>query len=112
MRLCVPDRGATNENICLTNEKQWRPRMTAQPPDSTPFPRLAVELRLQILGKACCVERIVRLLLGQGHLVPITHHTLAVLPVLPVLHACSESRGAALKSYDLAFHPHNCDHGP
>ncbi|KAK1756704.1 hypothetical protein QBC47DRAFT_168614 [Echria macrotheca] len=67
------------------------------------FRRFSTEIRLMIWEEACNVERIIPILPGQGHLFPRVHPTLAVPPVL---HACSESRGVALKHYNLSFHPH------
>lgn len=55
-----------------------------------------------IWENVCSEERIIPILPGIGHLVPITHPMLAVPPIL---HVCSESRGVALKYYDLSFHP-------
>ncbi|KAK0646929.1 hypothetical protein B0T16DRAFT_458805 [Cercophora newfieldiana] len=67
------------------------------------FPNLPAEVRLLIWGHACCAERIIPLLPGQGHLFPRVHPTLAIPPAL---HACSESRQVGLKHYNLLFHPH------
>jgi hypothetical protein len=65
------------------------------------FPGFPVEVRLMIWEQACCTERIIPLLPGQGHLFPRVHPLLAVPAVL---HACSESRRIALKHYNLSFH--------